>query len=446
MSDFPELDDSKGVEAAVFHKCAADLTLQRAKTIVKELKTRFDDKSKDRLVPFSPLHNRYIDILPYEDTRVKLNSMTETIKQIDSIPADAPEAQKVAKETLHTLRSEFKDAFDYVFVEQADYINASAVNLSLDGFEFRPYISAMAPIEGFEQAAGKYKGYPKNTLGTFWRLIWERRISTVVMLTKETEGTKKKANKYWATNLPEGKSRSFFPMMVSTKGVRSEEREVDLSEGKGLLFKRRQVVEHMVDGKPLEVTLFQYCGWPDFGVPTDFETFVKLLSEYRRVRDIEQPDCQDRMPHPHPVEVCNRGTNFFCDVCNKEQLELGAKKRFRCSQGCDYDLCEDCEKKPTTQRGHAPSLVHCSAGVGRSATFILLDCLLDFLSRDGANPRLTKDALTPPISLYTIIKQMRHARCQMVQSGEQLKFIHDWLAWCLQNNRCGIGLLPKERS
>ena len=49
--------------------------------------------------------------------------------------------------------------------------------LSVQGYG-RPnaYIAAQGPMP--------------NTIGDFWRMIWEHRLSTVVMLTKVTEGGK----------------------------------------------------------------------------------------------------------------------------------------------------------------------------------------------------------------------------------------------------------------
>ena len=34
------------------------------------------------------------------------------------------------------------------------------------------------------------QGPMPNTIGDFWRMIWEHRLSTIVMLTKVTEGGK----------------------------------------------------------------------------------------------------------------------------------------------------------------------------------------------------------------------------------------------------------------
>ncbi|KAI6647144.1 hypothetical protein LOD99_8880 [Oopsacas minuta] len=60
----------------------------------------------------------------------------------------------------------------------------------------------------------------------------------------------------------------------------------------------------------------------------------------------------------------------------------------------------------------APVLVHCSAGVGRSGTFLTLYNLFVAIVQ------------TKPISIYSIVHQMREHRPQMVQTFAQYKFIY----------------------
>ena len=68
------------------------------------------------------------------------------------------------------------------------------------------------------------------------------------------------------------------------------------------------------------------------------------------------------------------------------------------------------------QEGHikkkAPILVHCSAGVGRTGTFITLYNLLAAIQQNK------------PISVYNIVDAMREHRPQMVQTYSQYKFIY----------------------
>lgn len=87
--------------------------------------------------------NRYPDILPREDTRVRLQ---------------------------HTG------------CEGSDYINANYV------FE-KQYIATQAPLF--------------STFADFWRMVWEQGSCIIVMLTRLTENGNVKANVYWPTTLGE---------------------------------------------------------------------------------------------------------------------------------------------------------------------------------------------------------------------------------------------------
>ncbi|XP_072173215.1 uncharacterized protein [Diadema setosum] len=62
--------------------------------------------------------------------------------------------------------------------------------------------------------------------------------------------------------------------------------------------------------------------------------------------------------------------------------------------------------------GSSPILVHCSAGVGRTGTFITLYCMLDQLQEEGR------------INIFGFIKQMREDRPKMVQTADQYIFLH----------------------
>ncbi len=47
----------------------------------------------------------------------------------------------------------------------------------------------------------------------FWRLIWQERPTTIVMVTNLKEGNKKKCEQYW----PESGSTTFGPFKVTLK-------------------------------------------------------------------------------------------------------------------------------------------------------------------------------------------------------------------------------------
>ncbi len=71
------------------------------------------------------------------------------------------------------------------------------------------------------------------------------------------------------------------------------------------------------------------------------------------------------------------------------------------------------------------TVVYCSAGVGRTGTFIALDCLLEMAKKEGV------------IDVYGLTNQMRRDRVNMIQTvvrGSPL----GW--WLLYTYRCGFEL------
>ncbi|KAI5730425.1 hypothetical protein M8J76_013529 [Diaphorina citri] len=59
-----------------------------------------------------------------------------------------------------------------------------------------------------------------------------------------------------------------------------------------------------------------------------------------------------------------------------------------------------------------PPIVHCSAGIGRSGTFILVDCVLKLISDGEINN----------VSVQEILLEMRHYRMGLIQTPDQLRF------------------------
>jgi protein tyrosine phosphatase len=59
-----------------------------------------------------------------------------------------------------------------------------------------------------------------------------------------------------------------------------------------------------------------------------------------------------------------------------------------------------------------PIIVHCSAGVGRTGTFIALDCILDQINAENT------------IDIKRVVKKMREKRMFMVQTVDQYTFLH----------------------
>ncbi|XP_064386414.1 uncharacterized protein LOC135334960 isoform X1 [Halichondria panicea] len=113
-----------------------------------------------------------------------------------------------------------------------------------------------------------------------------------------------------------------------------------------------------VSGKPFKTTQFHFTTWPDHGVP-DYAT--PILGFHRRVKSQHKP---------------SRG----------------------------------------------PLLVHCSAGVGRTGTYIAIDNVLDQIAAEGL------------VDISGTIVKSRNQRMKMVQTQDQYVFIHDAI---LESVTCG---------
>uniref|UniRef100_A0A1X7UYG7 protein-tyrosine-phosphatase n=1 Tax=Amphimedon queenslandica TaxID=400682 RepID=A0A1X7UYG7_AMPQE len=208
----------------------------------------------------------------------------------------------------------------------SDYINASFI----DGYK-RPkaYIAAQGPLS--------------NTVGDFWRMVWEFQLPTIVMLTELIERGIDKCTCYWPRALNETMDVGYDLQVTLVE----QQQYVDYKLKKFLILNTSST------GGRLDVTHYHFLAWPDHGVPADKTIMLAFI---RRVRQT------------HPPEG-------------------------------------------------PPLIVHCSAGVGRTGTFITLDSMQQRLDKQE------KD-----LNIYEFLANMRTMRVLMVQTEAQYVYIHDALS------------------
>ncbi|XP_023191432.1 receptor-type tyrosine-protein phosphatase F isoform X14 [Xiphophorus maculatus] len=238
--------------------------------------------------------NRYANVIAYDHSRVVLTS-------VDAVPG-------------------------------SDYINANYI----DGYRKQnAYIATQGPLP--------------ETLSDFWRMVWEQRSNTIVMMTRLEEKSRVKCDQYWPSRGTETYGMIQVTMLDTVELATYSVRTFALYKN-GSSEKR-------------EVRQFQFMAWPDHGVP---EYPTPILAFLRRVKACNPPDA-------------------------------------------------------------GPMVVHCSAGVGRTGCFIVIDAMLERMKHEKT------------VDIYGHVTCMRAQRNYMVQTEDQYIFIHESL---LEAATCGNTEVP----
>lgn len=128
-----------------------------------------------------------------------------------------------------------------------------------------------------------------------------------------------------------------------------------------------------------------FTGWPDHGVPSSTGPFLELI---RAVHDIDQSSAPLTTSFSH----ANLASAF--------------------SAGSTTTSPSSTSSSPAPP----PILVHCSAGIGRTGTFITVDAMLERIRLQMQN------GVVPDLDVPSFINTLRRERSGMVQSLEQFQF------------------------
>ncbi|XP_069099148.1 tyrosine-protein phosphatase non-receptor type 6 isoform X2 [Pleurodeles waltl] len=242
--------------------------------------------------PENKSKNRYKNILPFDETRVILESGDPN-------------------------------------VPGSDYINANYVK------------NRLVSPDGYAKTFIACQGCLEKTVNDFWQMVWQENSRLIVMTTREVEKGRNKCVPYW----PEQDcSKEFRPYLVENM---KEHTTMDCK------IRRLRVSLLCNENEVRDIWHYQFLSWPDHGVPGEPGGVISFLDEINRV--------QEQEPNAGPI------------------------------------------------------IVHCSAGIGRTGTIIVIDMLMDMITTTG---------LDCDIDIQKTIQMVREQRSGMVQTEAQYRFIY----------------------
>jgi protein-tyrosine phosphatase len=252
-----------------------------------------------------------------------------------------------------------------------------------------PYINASPidlgrPRENFIATQGPLER--DMGLGHFWEMVWQEACEVIVMLTRVVEEGKEKCGVYYPETVGEVKELEGWGSVECVS--LSEEFRTEIRELK-VVKKSQEEGEERVEERI--VRHFLFLGWPDYEIPVTRED-------------------QDAL------------------------LELIRMSRFQIDEVSN----EDGEKVTP------PRIVHCSAGVGRTGTFIALDYLLqelddgrfdDMVNGEDDETDSEKQNVDP---VFETVKRLREQRMYMVYKPGQYAFIYQMLRQRWEARKKGV--------
>ncbi|KAJ1993777.1 Tyrosine-protein phosphatase non-receptor type 2 [Coemansia spiralis] len=200
-----------------------------------------------------------------------------------------------------------------------------------------------------------------HTIGDFWQMIWEQKTQSIVMLANPVERGQRKCAIYWPSVSGEPVTSRLNNGDISVAVTLLSENQLD--SGYPSTVVRTLMLEHkQYSGGSRTVRQLHYTEWPDHGVPLSPVPLLRVLQEL------------------------NSGKQNAID--------------------------------------DAPVVVHCSAGVGRTGTFIIMDAARRYFTTHN-------DYLGDFI--IESFKSLREQRTLMVQTQAQLMFCYQAIAHMLNS-------------
>lgn len=206
-------------------------------------------------------------------------------------------------------------------------------------------------VDGYMQknAYISTQGPLPRTFGDFWRMVWEEQVMVIVMTTKAVERGRAKCGQYWPPE-EDGEEQHENFLVINTR------MEVYQDYSITWLF-----LLNTKSNESRQIYHLQFTSWPDYGTPSSAAAFLEFLFKVRA--------CQEEA-------VSSLGSEW-------QGRALGP-----------------------------PIVVHCSAGIGRTGTFITTDISLRRLEH------------IQTVNIRETVRRIRSQRAFSIQMPDQYVFCH----------------------
>uniref|UniRef100_A0A8C0F8C0 Tyrosine-protein phosphatase n=1 Tax=Bubo bubo TaxID=30461 RepID=A0A8C0F8C0_BUBBB len=251
-----------------------ELALLVRRKVVKqfvELKSEDEADSHDLPESLLPICSEYGgDTLEesMEQLRGGLESGTVLI-QFEQLYRKKPGlAVTCAKVPQNMDKNRYKDVLPYdatriILQGDEDYINANYVNMEIPSVGIvNRYIATQGPLP--------------HTCAHFWQVVWDHKLSLIIMLTTLTERGRTKCHQYWP-DPPD-------VMEYGSFRVRCHSEDCTIA-----YVVREMVITNVETEQQHTITHLQYVAWPDHGVPDDSMDFLEFVTCMRPKRIENEP-------------------------------------------------------------------------------------------------------------------------------------------------------------
>ncbi|XP_057279058.1 tyrosine-protein phosphatase non-receptor type 3 isoform X6 [Pezoporus wallicus] len=173
-----------------------------------------------------------------------------------------------AKVPQNMDKNRYKDVLPYdatriILQGDEDYINANYVNMEIPSVGIvNRYIATQGPLP--------------HTCAHFWQVVWDHKLSLIIMLTTLTERGRTKCHQYWP-DPPD-------VMEYGSFRVRCHSEDCTIA-----YVVREMVITNVETEQHHTVTHLQYVAWPDHGVPDDSMDFLEFVTCMRPKRVKNEP-------------------------------------------------------------------------------------------------------------------------------------------------------------